>query len=439
HLVPATSRAFGVNLDADFSGVSFWIQVTAIFLLTGLLAGLYPAVKIAGFKPLVFLSGKSVNNVHGGSRSRKILIVVQFTFSVIFILVSIFIIRQYSYLKEADLGFNREDVLYIRTKGRAWDQYPLIKRDLSELHFVKGVSSGSEVPVWIDRGEIEWGEREGEHNIIARILVTDPDFLSTLEIDLLEGEYFSDDRDTLNHDYVVVNQALVEVMGWKEPVGMPFYLWGRDFQILGVTENVNFFPFNMEVLGGNDALIYLYEDVREYIFVRVQPGISPEQIANIESVFQKYNPGYEFDHDFVSEYRYEMLESADGLNFIFKLFSFVAIFIAVMGLVGLSLFNNNRRTKEVGIRKVNGANTGIIMRLLLSEFIRLVAISNLIALPLAYLIMKKILQFFSYSIDLKISTFILVFILSIALSLITVCYHAFRTARSNPVNSLRYE
>jgi putative ABC transport system permease protein len=193
------------------------------------------------------------------------------------------------------------------------------------------------------------------------------------------------------------------------------------------------------VLGGNEALIYVYEDVREYIFVRVRPGASPEEITGIQDIFQKYNPGYAIDHDFIKNYKYQMLEGSQGINFVFKLFSFTAIFIAVMGLIGLSLFNSNRRTKEVGIRKVNGAHTGVIMKLLLSEFIKLVALSNLIALPLAYLILWKLLQFFSYSIDLKIMVFILVFILALIFSLITVCYHAYKTARSNPVNSLRYE
>ena len=438
HLVPVTARAFGVNLNANYSGASFWVQISLIFIVTGLLAGLYPAVKIAGFRPLAFLSGKSINNYHKGSRSRKVLIVGQFTFSVIFIIVSVFTIRQYAYLKEADLGFNREDVVYIPTKGLVWEQFPLIKKELAELHFVAGVTSGSDVPVKIDRGEIDWGEREGEHNKIARMLWTDTDFLSTFEIGLLEGEYFSEERDSLNYEYVVVNQDLVELMGWEDPVGRSFFLMDRDFQILGVTENINFFPFNLKVFG-NEALIYLYDDVREYIFVRILPGITPEQMETIGDVFRKYNPGYVFDYDFVSEFEYEALENTDGIKLVFKIFSILAIFIATMGLIGLSIFNNNRRTKEVGIRKVMGAHSGIIMKLLLSEFMKLVLLSNLIAIPVAYLILKKIFQIFSYSVDLKLSVFVLVFLLSVFLSLITVTYQAFRTARSNPVNSLRYE
>jgi putative ABC transport system permease protein len=414
------------------------LQVAVIFVITGLLAGLYPALKIAGFKPLLFLAGRSGEKRQRGSRSRKVLIVLQFTFSVIFIIISVFVIRQYAYLKEADLGFNREDVIYIRTKGKAWEHYSLIKRDLEELHFVEGVASGSDIPVIVNRGEIDWGEREGEHNKIARILWTDPGFLSTFEIELLKGEYFSYDRDSLNDEYVVVNQSLVELMGWEDPVGMTFYMWGEDLHVLGVIENINFFPFNLDVFG-NEALILLYDPVREYIFVRVRPGTTPEQMADIETVFNKYNPGYAFESDFVSEFRFAAQENSDGITFVFRLFSFLAIFIAVMGLIGLSVFNNSRRTKEVGIRKSMGAHTGIIMKLLLSEFLKLVILSNLIAIPIAYFLLFKGFQFFSYSVDLKISVFVTVFLLSLLLSLGVVSFHAFRTARSNPVDSLRYE
>lgn len=438
HLVPETFRVFGVEQTVMPKGVGFWIQIFLIFLATGMLAGLYPAVKIAGFKPLAFLSGMSRNGMHGGVRARKVLIVVQFTFSILLILVSVFMVRQYNHLKEADLGFNREDVLYIRTTGKAWEEYPQIKTDLREMYFVEGVSSASAVPVWIDHGELEWGEREGDHNKIAVILWSDPDFTSTFQIDIREGSYFTRERDSLNYEYVVVNQSLVDVLGWEDPVGRTFYMWGEDLQVLGVVENFDFFPFNLNIFEDR-ALIIRYDPVREFIFVRLNQQAGSEQIASIEAVFQKHNPGYEFLYDYVSNYRYEALESAEGIKFITILFSILAILIAAMGLIGLSLHNSNSRTKEVGIRKAMGANTEMIMRLLLSDFVKLVILSNLIGIPLGYLIIRKLFQLFSYRVDIQATVFIVVFILSVVLALVTVTFHALRTARANPVNSLRYE
>ena len=357
---------------------------------------------------------------------------------IFFITFSLFVVRQFTHLREADLGFNREDVLYIRTKGRIWDQYSVIKQELEQLSFVNGVSSASDIPVQIDRGEIDWGERDGDHNKFARVIRTNGDFLSTFDIDLLHGEYFTTDRDTLNYSYVVVNRSLVDYMGWEDPVGREMYTWEGDRIILGVVEDIKFFPFN---LGGfdNEALIYLYEPVEGYLFVRVTPGSSPEQLSAIEEVFRKHNPGYELEYDFISNYNHTVLENADGVTVVFKVFSAIAIFIAVMGLIGLSLFNNNRRTKEVGIHKAMGAHTGSVMNLLLSEFVKLVILSNLLALPLAYLGLWKLFQYFSYSTDLKLSVFVIVFLLSVLFSLVTVMYHAWRTARANPVDSLRYE
>lgn len=366
------------------------------------------------------------------------LIVLQFAFSIFFITVSIFIIRQFTYLREADLGFNRDNVLYIRTKGKVWNRYPLIKQDLEQLSWVKGVTSASDIPVEVNYGDIDWGERDGEHNKFARVIRTSPDFLSTFDIRLLDGEYFTEDRDSLNYSYVVVNRGLVDYMGWENPVGRDMYLWGGDRTILGVVDNIQFFPFTLGAFD-NEALIYVYEPVQDYVFVRVVPGTTSGQLSDIEEVFRKYNPGYELEYDYVRNYKYGVLNNADGVSIVFKIFSAIAIFIAVMGLLGLSLHNNTRRTKEVGIHKAMGARTGSVMNLLLSEFMKLVILSNLIALPLAYLGLWRLFQFFSYSTELKLPVFVIVFICSVVFSMLTVMYHAWRTARANPVVSLRYE
>jgi len=438
HLAGHTFRAFDVYVEDVGRDLKFWLQIVGIFLLTGLFAGLYPSLKSAGYNPLTYFSGKGIRNPRSGARSRRALIVLQFVFSIIFITASIFIIRQFSYLREADLGFNREDVLYIRTKGRVWDKYAVIKEELEKLSFVEGVSSASDIPVNVNYGEIDWGERDGEHNKFARVIRTSSDFLATFEIELLEGEYFTDERDTLNYEYVVVNQSLIDYMGWEDPVGREMYIWGHDRIILGIVEDISFFPLNLDAFS-NDALIYVYEPVHDYLFVRIVPGTSATQLGAINDVFQKHNPGYELEYDFVRNFDFIMLESSDGISLVFKLFSAIAIFIAFMGLIGLSQFNNSRRTKEVGIHKVNGAQTGSVISLLLSDFIKLVLISNLVALPLAYLGLWRLFQFFSYSTELKIGVFVSIFVLSILIALGTVLFHALRTARTNPVKSLRYE
>ena len=431
-------RFFDLYQEELNRDLRFWLQIAGIYLLTGLLAGLYPALKISGYQPLAFFSGKGIQNPRSGARSRRVLIVLQFAFSIFFTMVSIFIVRQFAHMREADLGFNREDVLYIRTKGRVWDRYHVIKEELEQLAFVEGVSSASDIPVQVNFGMFDWGERDGEHSKHARVLRTNADFLSTFEIDLLEGDYFSEERDTLNYSYVVVNRSLVDYLGWEDPVGREMYIWGHERIILGITEDINFYPIEVDAFT-NEALIYVYEPVQDYLFVRVVSGSTPEQLSAIENVFHKHNPGYELEYDYVSKFKIDMMQDSDNLTRVFKLFSAIAIFIAIMGLIGLSQFNNSRRTKEIGIHKVMGAQTGSVISLLLSEFIKLVIISNLVALPLAYLGLWKLFQNFSYSTGLKIPVFAVVFVLSVLLALATVLFHALRTARANPVNSLKYE
>jgi putative ABC transport system permease protein len=438
HLAVNVFRSFDYYLLEVPRDLEFWMLVLGVYLLTGLLAGLYPSLKISGFRPLTFFSGKGIQNPQAGRKSRQVLIVLQFAFSIFFITISIFIIRQFTYMREADLGFNREDVLYIRTKGKVWDKYLLIKEELEKLSFVEEVCSASDIPVNVNYGEIDWGELEGERNKFARVIRTSPDFLSAFEIDLLQGEYFSHDRDTLNYDYVVVNRSLVDYMGWEDPVGKEMYMWDHNRIILGVVEDINFFPLKLDAFD-NEALIYVYNAVQDYLFVRVVPGSSGKQLKAIEKVFARHNPGYELEYDFVRNFDYVMLGNDEGIKLVFRLFSCIAIFIAIMGLIGLSQFNNSRRTKEVGIRKAMGAHSVSVVRLLLSEFMRLVILSNLVALPLAYLGLWKLFQYFSYSTPLKVHVFLIVFVLAMILSMGTVIYHAWRTARANPVNSLRYE
>ena len=438
HLSGTVFRSFDIYIDMIPRGPGYWMLIAGVYLLTGLLAGLYPAFKITGFEPLAFFTGKGVRSLSSGRRSRRVLIVFQFAFSIFFITASLFILRQFNHFREADLGFNREDVLYIRTKGKVWDRYPLVKQELEQLAFVKGVTSASDIPVQVNYGEVDWGERDGDHNKFARVLRTNADFHSTFDIDLIAGEYFTTERDTLNYEYVVVNQGLVDYMGWDDPLGREMYLWGHDRIILGIVEDIQFFPLNLPAFD-NEALIYVYEPVQDYLFVRVTSGSTPDQLSAIEEVFEKHNPGYELEYDFIINYKYGVMQNADGIGILFKVFAAIAIFIAIMGLIGLSLFNNNRRIKEVGIRKAMGAHTEEIIKLLLAEFLRLVIISNLVALPLAYLGLWKLFQFFTYSTELKIPVFVIVFILSVLFSMFTVIYHAWRTARANPVESLRYE
>jgi ABC-type lipoprotein release transport system permease subunit len=437
-MVPLIDRSFGGTYTSISRGWDFWLVVVSVYLLTGIMAGLFPAIKIAGLQPLSFLQALKQKRGKTRSPGRQILIVTQFSFSIIFVVLSIFMIRQFEYMQKADLGFNRDEMLYMRTTGLVWDKYEEIKRELSELHFVKGVTTSSHIPMMINSGEIEWGEKDGDKNKIAVVLWTDADFISAFEIAMKEGRFFYPEADFVNHSYVVVNQSLIDILGWEDPVGRTFYMYEREYTILGVTENIDFFPFELEVFQDR-AMIYRYEPVREYLYIRTLPEVKDEEKAEIAAIFESHNPGYEIHLEHLSDYQYEFLDSTEGMRFLAWLFSIVAISIALMGVVGLSVFNNNRKTKEVGIRKAMGCPASGIMGLLLSDFMRLVLISNIIGLSGSYFIARRLLRLFSYRIQMEASVYLLVAGLSLLLALVIVTALAWRTMRSNPIHSLRYE
>ena len=437
-LLPRLSGSLQTNISLQYSSPDFWLQVILVFLVTGLLAGLYPAVKIAGFRPPHFLGNRFRGERRGRSVSRRVLIVAQFTFSILFIIVAVLMMQQMEYMKKADLGFNREEVLYTSTKGQIWNTFGRVKQELESLPYVRGVSSASEVPVMINSGEIGWGEENGDHNQIAVVLHCDEDFLSVFDIDMQEGRFFYRGADSLNRNYVVVNRALVDLLGWEDPVGRRFWLWEQHFTVLGVVENIDFFPFNLEIFN-NKAMIMRYDRVRPYIFIRTAGVLSVEERSGIEEIFLRNNPGYAFESEYVSDYRFEAQEGIESLRFIAWVFSVVAVLIAVMGIIGLSVFNNERRTRELGIRKAMGATDNGVLRLLLREFLTLVLISNATGMAAAWFTARRLLQIFAYSIDPGAGLFVLVLLVSLLISLGTVAVLGYRTARANPVDSLRYE
>jgi len=437
-LLPRLSTSLDESISMDLHQPVFWIQVLGIYLLSGMLAGFYPAYKIAGFKALAFLSGKGDRGRRPRALSRKVLIVVQFTFSIAFIILSILMMKQVEYLQKADLGFNREEVLYTRTKGALWNEFPAVKEELRSLHYVEAVTTGSSVPVFVNNGEIGWGEREADHNEIAVVYSCDEDFLHTFEIDLLEGRFFPGGADSLNRDYVVLNQAIVDLLGWDEPVGRSFYLYEREFTVLGIIDNIDFFPFNMEVFN-NKAMIIRYEAVRPFMFIRTTGALSRSELQGVQEILTRMSPGHAFELDYVSNYRYQVLEFSDDMRAMSWIFSVAAVLIALMGVIGLSVFSNQQRTKEIGIRKVMGARENWVLYLLLREFVGLVLMANALGILIAWLAVSKILQFFAYSIQVGPGIFILVMLASLILALGCVALLGIKTIRANPVDSLRYE
>jgi len=298
------------------------------------------------------------------------------------------------------------------------------------------VSSASSLPGYADRGEVEWGKEKDVENTIARIISSDYDFLETFEMEMAQGRFFSRDHATDSVDGIIVNREIISMLDYEgDPVGQRFQLRGKEYNIIGVIEDFVFFPIDI----GGKALVMTFRETNEYIFLKVNEGFNETNLNRIQKILKKHNPDYPFEHYMVSEYENPMFETSDQMVTTLSYFCGFGIFISCIGLFGLALYTVERRTKEIGIRKVFGASVTKIITLLSREFIKLVIIATVIAIPMAYLVLRMILQVFFLKIRLDPIVFILIAVIMVIISFLTVLWQSLRTARKNPVMSLRYE
>jgi putative ABC transport system permease protein len=433
-ILPFSGKLLQAKLSIQYDDIYFITSIIVLTAITGLLAGSYPAFILSSFKPATILRSKLVTGSKGG-RSRKILVVIQYTFSILFIICTLVMSKQYDHLLSADPGFNRENILYFRLRGNAHKTYNLLKEDLIRNPSIKSVSTASEIPSNILRGDIEWGDQTRKKNMIARIMWCGFDFTTTLSIKMKEGRFYSPDYALDSTEAIVVNEEVVKTMNWTNPVGQRFLLFDKEYTVIGVVDNICFFPFNI----GGSALILPFGASNNYVYLHLQNGWSNEVVDYIQSIFEKYNPAYPFEYSFLKDYKYDMLKYADVNKKIFVFFSFLGIFVSCLGLLGLAIFVAEQKRKEICIRKAFGSTDLQIGNFFISRFTNLVLLANLIAIPLSYLIMHRLLQVFTQRTELSWWIFALAAIVSLIFSLLTVTTQLFKVAGSDPAKYLRYE
>lgn len=433
-ILPASGKLLQANLLIQYDDMGFIGGVMLLTVITGLLAGSYPAFVLSSFKPATILRSKLIPGTKGGT-SRKVLVVVQYTFSILFIICTMIMIRQYDKMINANPGFNRENILYFKLRDNAHKTYEILKEDLFGNPSVVSVTTASDLPSNVLRGDIEWGDPTRKKNVIARILWCGYDFPGTLGMKMQEGRFYSPEYATDSTDAIVVNEEVVNIMGWDDPIGQRFMLFDHEYTVIGVVGNIVFFPFNI----GGTALIMPFGRSNNYVFVHLQDGWSGKDIEDIRSRFEKYNPAYPFEYYFLKDYKHDMLKLAHESKKVLIFFSFLGIFVSSLGLLGLAMFVAEQKRKEICIRKAFGSGTWQVGRLFITRFTNLVLLANLIAIPLAYLLMNRVLQFFTLRTELSWWIFLSSALLSIAFSILTVTWQLLKVTGSNPANYLRYE
>ena len=420
----------------------FIIGLIILTFVTTFIAGIYPSVFLSSFKPVSILKGELSKGARGGL-FRKILVIFQFTLSVFLIIGTVVIYKQLIFMRNVDLGFNKEHVLYIYLRGDIKNNYYTLKEELLKNPVVTGVSATMHTPTHIgsNSGGADWDGKDPELHTLIGFSAVDFDYIETMQIDILAGRSFSRDYSTdLATDSTgtfLVNEEVVKIMGVENPVGMRFDFIGLNGKIIGVMKNFHYQSVRNKI----EPLALVVSDVKwlNSMVIKIGPGDVIKAMKEITDTWNKIMPQYPLEYHFMDEDYDNMYRTDVRLGKIVKYFTFLAIIIACLGLFGLVSFTSEIRTREIGIRKVMGARVIKIIYLLSAEFTLLVLISCLLAVPLAYFVMKGFLQEFAYHTNLNWWIFALAGIAALVIAILTISYQSVRTSLINPAESLRYE
>ena len=426
----------GKEISFGSLGSTTFAGLIILTVLTGLFAGSYPAIYLSSFLPIKVLKADSQTS-GGGSLFRKVLVVTQFSLSLILIIGTIIVSKQLNYIKSKDLGFNRENVIGFKINENVRLNLETIKNELKQNPKIISVAASNVNPTYVSNStsSLNWEGKNPNDLLLFHFMFTDQDFVKTFKMKMVDGRFYSKDygSDTTS---IVLNQEAAKVTGMKNPIGKNLTMWGTKLKIIGIVKNFNFKPLETKI---EPMVIRNAKNLLRTMYVRVKPGDLPNTVNYIKDVYKKFSPSAPFNYHFLDEDFDNLYKSETRMQTIFGYFAIFAILISCLGLFGLASYIAERRTKEIGIRKVLGANIFNITYLLSLDFTKWVLISNLIAWPIAYYFMNKWLQEFAYRTDISLWVFPLSGLLVLLVALLTVSYQAFKVALINPVKSLKYE
>lgn len=426
---------------SDLFQTRFIVSFIVVGIVAGLISGLYPALYLSSFRPAAVLKGETVTG-KGHGRFRKILVVVQFTLSILIAISAIFMYKELIFLQNKELGYNKEQLISIPMADAMRSKYKSLKSELLKEPLVADVTASTWNPVNIgsNSGGATWDGKDPDKQVLIGTCGIDYDYLKTLGISLVSGRDFSRDYvSDMAHDTTgnfLVNEEVAKIMDVGDPVGKNFRFMGLNGKIIGVMKDFHFKGADQPI----EPLAFALTDESwlRVILVKLTGNI-PASLKSVEKVWNQIIPEYPLEYTFVDQDYDNLFRSQMRLTGLLKYFTILAVIIACLGLYGLSSYSAERRTNEVGIRKVMGAGSFDVIFTLSREFISLVLISLIIAIPLGWIIVGKLLKQFAYRIDISIIVFASIALGAIFIALFTVSFQAYKASGTNPAEALKVE
>lgn len=439
--LPTFNTLTGKALSLHIDSVGFWLAAVGFVVLTGLLAGSYPAFFLAGFQPIKVMKG-TYRPPKAAFSPRKGLVVMQFTFAVVLIMATLVIQQQIRHAQRRESGYNPTNLLFTYLSGDLPSHYGTLQQDL--------IRSGAAVSVTQSMGPMtdintrQWGlawpgSTKADKDIEFDRFGADADFLKTTGAALHSGRDIDIRTYLTDSTAVLLNETAVKTMRLSNPIGASVRFMGRDWHVVGVLKDFIFAspyePVKPVLVAGPGGPLSL-----GWSSIRLNPANpTAANLALIEAVFKKHNPDYPFEYSFADESYKAKFADEQRVGSLTGLFSGLTVFIACLGLFGLAAFTSQQRTKEIGVRKVLGATVGSVIQLLTKEFVQLMGLAFLIGAPIGWYAMERWLQDYQYRITIGVGVFALTLLIALVIVLLTVSFQSIRAALMNPVKSLRSE
>jgi len=434
-LLPVYNHLVEKELALNYTSPGFWLFSLSVIFFTGIISGSYPAFYLSSFRPVKVLKGKIMEG-RRGSLPRKILVVLQFGFSILLIIGTIVIYKQIQLVKNRELGYDQENMIMVERNEELDRNYQPLKNELLQSGIVEGVTvSNSPITQINSNNFLGWPGKPEEQRVIFTTITTEYDYAHTMGIKILMGRDFSKDFPS-DSSAILINKSALDLMDLEDPLGTELELWGGKRTLVGVLDNVLMGSPFQEV----KPLFAIMDDWGGYITIRIRKSNDLNaSLQQIKRIFEKYNTAYPFEYQFADQEFDKKFKNINLTSSLANLFASLAILITGLGLMGLAAFTAEQRSKEIGIRKVMGASVVNIITLMTRDFSRLVLVAFLISAPLSWWLLTSYLERYPIHIKIQLWVFLLTGIFAMLFAQIIIMTQTFRAAQENPVNSLRDE